>query len=94
VAVERAAATASLIDVLDRVLDKGIVIDAWVRVSLVGIDLITVEARVTVASIDTYLRYADLLAPPGHSRDRLVLEDRIPMAPPARARGRALGSGS
>src|SRR4029450_12304511 len=41
---------------LDRVLDKGIVIDAWVRVSLVGIDLITVEARVVVASIDTYLK--------------------------------------
>jgi hypothetical protein len=49
----------SLIDVLDRVLDKGIVIDAWVRISLVGIDLITVEARVVVASIDTYLKYAD-----------------------------------
>ena len=44
-AVERAAGGTSLIDVLDRVLDKGIVIDAWVRVSLVGIDLITVEAR-------------------------------------------------
>ena len=57
--VERAAGGTSLIDVLDRVLDKGIVIDAWVRVSLVGIDLITVEARVVVASIDTYLKYAD-----------------------------------
>jgi hypothetical protein len=59
--VERAAGGTSLIDVLDRVLDKGIVIDAWVRVSLVGIDLITVEARVVVASIDTYLRYAEAL---------------------------------
>src|SRR5829696_7467127 len=58
-AVERAAGGTSLIDVLDRVLDKGIVIDAWVRVSLVGIDLITVEARVVVASIDTYLKYSD-----------------------------------
>src|SRR3982074_969464 len=57
-AVERAAGGASLIDVLDRVLDKGIVIDAWVRVSLVGIDLITVEARVVVASIDTSLKYS------------------------------------
>jgi hypothetical protein len=45
----------SVIDVLDHVLDKGIVIDAWMRVSVVGIDLITVEARVVVASIDTYL---------------------------------------
>jgi gas vesicle structural protein len=58
-AVERISGGSSLIDVLDRVLDKGIVIDAWVRISLVGIDLITVEARVVVASIDTYLKYAD-----------------------------------
>ena len=57
--VERHTGGTSLIDVLDRVLDKGIVIDAWVRVSLVGIDLITVEARIVVASIDTYLRYAE-----------------------------------
>lgn len=60
--VERAAGGSSLIDVLDRVLDKGIVIDAWVRVSLVGIDLITVEARVVVASIDTYLKYSEAVA--------------------------------
>jgi len=57
--VERASGGTSLIDVLDRVLDKGIVIDAWVRVSLVGIDLITVEAREVVASIDTYLKYSE-----------------------------------
>src|SRR5687767_13629790 len=57
--VERQQGGTSLIDVLDRVLDKGIVIDAWVRVSLVGIDLITVEARVVVASIDTYLKYSE-----------------------------------
>jgi gas vesicle structural protein len=67
--VERSPGGSSLIDVLDRVLDKGIVIDAWVRVSLVGIDLITVEARVVVASIDTYLRYADALGlGPGGAR--------------------------
>jgi gas vesicle structural protein len=58
-AVERVSGGSSLIDVLDRILDKGMVIDAWVRISLVGIDLITVEARVVVASIDTYLKYAD-----------------------------------
>jgi hypothetical protein len=57
--VERTTGGTSLIDVLDRVLDKGIVIDAWVRVSLVGIDLITVEARVVVASIDTYIKYSE-----------------------------------
>ena len=58
-AVERVPSGTSLIDVLDRVLDKGIIIDAWVRVSLVGIDLITVEARVVIASIETYLRYSE-----------------------------------
>jgi hypothetical protein len=45
----------ALIDVLDRVLDKGIAFDAWTRISVAGIDLITVEAHVIVASIDTYL---------------------------------------
>jgi hypothetical protein len=58
-AVERAPAGGSLIDVLDRVLDKGIVIDAYVRVSLVGIDLVSVEARIVVASVETYLKYAE-----------------------------------
>ncbi len=61
-AVEKVPGGTSLIDVLDRVLDKGIVIDAWVRVSLVGIDLITVEARIVVASIDTYLKYSEAVS--------------------------------
>ena len=51
----------TLIDVLDRVLDKGIVIDAWARLSVVGIDLLSVELKVVVASIDTYILYADKL---------------------------------
>jgi gas vesicle structural protein len=59
--VERESHPTSLIDVLDRVLDKGIVIDAWVRVSLVGINLLSVETRMFVASIETYLQYADLI---------------------------------
>jgi hypothetical protein len=63
--VERTTGGSSLIDVLDRVLDKGIVIDAWVRVSLVGIDLITVEARVVVASIETYLKYSEAVGSAG-----------------------------
>ena len=72
-AVERAPGGTSLIDVLDRVLDKGIVIDAWVRISLVGIDLITVEARVVVASIDTYLKYAEAVGlTPAVSRPALT----------------------
>lgn len=58
-AVERTPAGSNLVDVLDRVLDKGIVIDAYVRVTLVGIDLIGVEARIVVASVETYLKYSD-----------------------------------
>jgi hypothetical protein len=49
----------SLYDVLDLVLDKGLVIDAYVRVSLVGIELLTIDARVVIASVDTYLRFAE-----------------------------------
>jgi gas vesicle structural protein len=48
-----------LADVLDTILDKGMVIDAYVRVSLVGIELITIDARVVIASVDTYLRFAE-----------------------------------
>jgi gas vesicle structural protein len=59
--VERASGGTSLIDVLDRVLDKGIVIDAYVRVSLVGIDLVSVEARIVVASVETYLKFAEAI---------------------------------
>jgi len=64
-AVERAPAGGSLIDILDRVLDKGIVIDAYVRVSLVGIDLVSVEARIVVASVETYLKYAETIGVTG-----------------------------
>jgi len=74
-AVERSPSGSSLIDVLDRVLDKGIVIDAWVRVSLVGIDLVTVEARIVVASIDTYLKYSEavgITAPVSRPREALA----------------------
>jgi len=58
----RGSPATSLLDVLDRVLDKGIVIEAWVRVSLVGIDLITVEASIVVASIETYHHHFDAMA--------------------------------
>ena len=72
--VERTVGGTSLIDVLDRVLDKGIVIDAWVRVSLVGIDLITVEARIVVASIDTYLKYSEAVGQVGSVSKPQALE--------------------
>jgi len=60
--VERTNAADNPVEVLDRVLDKGIVIDAWIRVALMGVDLITVEARVVVASIQTYLESSKALA--------------------------------
>src|SRR5947209_441076 len=60
--LQRCTTRTDVIDVLDHVLDKGIVIDAWARVSLVGLDLITVEARVVVASISTYVTYAGEVA--------------------------------
>jgi hypothetical protein len=49
----------SLADVVEIILDKGIVIDAYVRVSLVGIELLTIDARIVIASVDTYLRFAE-----------------------------------
>jgi hypothetical protein len=60
--LERTAGKSSVIDVLDRVIDKGIVIDAWLGFSLVGIELVTVEGRMVVASIETYFKHADAVA--------------------------------
>lgn len=51
--------SSSLAEVLDRVLDKGVVVDVFARVSLVGIEILTVEARVVVASVDTFLHYTE-----------------------------------
>ena len=58
-AVEKTNASSSLVEVIDRILDKGIVVDAWARVSLVGIELLAVEARFVVAGVETYLKYAE-----------------------------------
>ncbi len=60
-AVEKAIASASLVEVIDRILDKGLVIDAWVRVSLVGIEILALEARAVTASVETYLKYAEAI---------------------------------
>ena len=60
-AVEKAIGSSSLVEAIDRILDKGVVIDAWVRVSLVGIEILAVEARVVVASVETYLKYAEAI---------------------------------
>ncbi len=60
-AVEKSVASSSLAEVVDRILDKGIVIDAYVRVSLVGIELLAIEARIVIASVETYLKYAEAI---------------------------------
>ncbi|MBU2703768.1 hypothetical protein Ga0466249_004919 [Sporomusaceae bacterium BoRhaA] len=60
-AVRTAMASSSLVEVVDRILDKGIVIDAWARVSLVGIELLAIEARVVIASVETFLKYAEAI---------------------------------
>jgi hypothetical protein len=58
-AVQKTNASSSLVEVLDRVLDKGIVVDVWARVSLVGIEILAVELRAVIASVETYLKYAE-----------------------------------
>ena len=58
-AISRAPRPSSLADVLDLILDKGLVIDAYVRVSALGIEVLTIDARIVIASVDTYLRFAE-----------------------------------
>jgi gas vesicle structural protein len=58
---QRVPGPGSLAELLNVILDKGIVIDAWARVSVVGIEILTIEARVVVASVETYLRYAEAI---------------------------------
>lgn len=60
-AVQKNMSSSSLVEVVDRILDKGVVVDAWARVSLVGIELLSIEARAVVASVETYLKYAEAI---------------------------------
>lgn len=60
-AVEKTLASTSLTEVVDRILDKGVVVDAFVRVSLVGIELLSIEVRAVVASVETWLKYAEAI---------------------------------
>lgn len=59
--IQKSTDSSSLAEVVDRILDKGIVIDAWAKVSLVGIELLSIEARVVIASVETYLKYAEAI---------------------------------
>ncbi|SEA37387.1 gas vesicle structural protein GvpA [Rubrimonas cliftonensis] len=60
-AIEKSVASTSLAEVVDRVLEKGVVIDAFIRVSLVGIELLAIEVRAVVASVETWLKYAEAI---------------------------------
>ena len=74
------AQTASFIDVLDRVLDKGIVIDSWMRMTLAGLNLVEIDGRFVVASITTYLSRADAIT--------LALEPPLLIKPDLRSQTR------
>ena len=82
-ALERPSSGA-LADVVELILDKGLVIDTFVRVSVIGIEILTVEVRVVVASIDTYLRYADAMR-------QLALVPKRPAGMPELVEGVAKG---
>jgi len=74
-----------LADVLDTILDKGLVIDAFVRVAVVGIELVTIDARIVVASVDTYLKFAEAV-------NRLELAPREEQGLPGLAKGLSEGA--
>ena len=57
--LQRAPSPSGLADVVELILDKGLVIDAYIRISVIGIELITIDARIVIASVDTYLRFAE-----------------------------------
>src|SRR6187455_3118024 len=57
--LQRGPSPSGLADVLDLILDKGLVIDAYVRISVIGIEVLTIDARIVIASVDTYLRFAE-----------------------------------
>jgi hypothetical protein len=84
-AIQKSTDGSSLAEVVDRILDKGVVIDAYAKISLVGIELITVEARVVIASVDTWLRYAEAV---GLIRDDLMDEGEFQLQQPNNARAR------
>src|SRR6059058_5749293 len=79
--LQRAPSPSGLADVVDLILDKGLVIDAYVRIAVIGIELITIDARIVIASVDTYLRFAeavnrlDLTANGPSTIDDLVSKD-------------------
>ena len=92
----RAPGGNGLVDVIDLILDKGMVIDAYVRVSLVGIELLTIDARIVIASVDTYLKFAqavnrlDIASQEGGLPD--LLEHGMESGPKDKAKGALEGA--
>jgi hypothetical protein len=91
--IQRSTDSSSLAEVISVILDKGIVIDAWATVSLVGIQLLTIETRVVIASVETYLKYAEAIgltsdtSPSSRSLKSAAMPlpaaTHVPVAPPA-----------
>jgi hypothetical protein len=91
--IQRSTDSSSLAEVISVILDKGIVIDAWATVSLVGIQLLSVEARVVIASVETYLKYAEAIGltsdttPAGRALKNAAMPlpaaAHVPVQPPA-----------
>jgi hypothetical protein len=86
------SSSSGLADVIDTILDKGLVIDAYVRVSLVGIELVTIDARVVVASVDTYLRFAEAVNRLDISQEKEGLTDLVGDMSQGGAHGKAKGA--
>ena len=85
--VQKMGGSSGLAEVLNVILEKGIVVDVWVRVSIIGIEILTVEVRAVIASVDTYLRYAEaigltsLAAAPRTANEPLALPSGLPGLP-------------
>lgn len=79
-AIQKSVDSSSLAEVIDRILDKGVVIDIWARVSLVGIELLTIDARIVIASVDTWLRYAEAVGLLKHDHDHHHHESEVEVA--------------
>lgn len=84
-------APSSLADVIDTILDKGLVIDVYVRVSLVGIELLTIDARIVIASVDTYLRFATAVNRLDLNQDKEGLPELLGGVTESAAKGKTSG---
>ena len=90
--LQRAPSPSGLAEIVDLILDKGLVIDAYVRVSLVGIEVLTIDARIVVASVDTYLRFAEAVNRLDLASQQEGLTDMIGDATESGAKGKTRGA--